>query len=634
MELDPGILRARIGEAAFVSNTSVAFPLALGFLAAVPIYTVLAPDADYLPFALFMGVAMSVTAFPVLARILVERRMLKSPVGALAMAGAAIDDVTAWGLLALATAIGGSGTGVEALYVVSGAAAFTAVILLLGSRLLGRMSVAYEEVGRVPSIWLGVIFVSVLLAAFSAGEIGVAPIFGAFLVGLVMPRQAGLTDDVRERLEEFVVIVLLPLFFVVTGLRTEINALNRWDLWLITLGLIAVAIVGKWVGAMLSARYCRMSWRESSVIGALMNTRGLTELIVLNVGLEQGLISKQLFTMLVVMALVTTFMAGPALKLLDPHGRFSEAPDEELREAVHAGRKPAEAPHAVIVAPQDPKHTDTLVALGVSLSQSQPERELLIARLLVPQRYATGIASDRRELRQASDELRLKREALAARGVEARVVAFTTPDAGEDLVRLADDELVDILLLDGRRPLLGPGVPKGEVGKVLDQAACDVAVLVEREGGIPTLDESHPVIVPFGGAEHDWAALELGVWIAKGQDAPLQLLGAQASLATGERDASRLLGNASLVVQQLTGLVVEPVLVTPGQEVLERARGAGLLVVGLSERWREEGLGVLRAELVNAPPAPTLLVRRGRRPGVLAGHDDVTRFRWSYVPGA
>ncbi len=641
MELDPRILRDRIGQAAFISNTSVAFPLALGFLAALPIYKVLAPDADYLPFALFMGVAMSVTAFPVLARILVERRMLKGPAGALAMAAAAIDDVTAWGLLALATAVAGSGSGLKAAVVVGAAALFTAALFLLGRPLLGRVSIAYDEVGRVPALWLGVIFVSVLLAAYGAGSIGIAPIFGAFVVGMIMPRHAGLTEDVRDRIEDFVVIVLLPLFFVVTGLRTEINALNRWELWVITAGLIAVAIVGKWVGAALAARYMGFGWRESNVVGALMNTRGLTELIVLNIGLSEGLISRQLFTMLVVMALVTTFMAGPALKLLDPHGRFSAPPDRELRAAVHEPRPDEREPerlHSVIVAPQDAKHTDALLALGVPLSQSEPSRELIIARLLLPRRYTAGPSADERALRQASEDLRLRREVLAATGVEARVAAFTTPDPGQDLVRLAEDELVDIVLLDGSRPLLGDGVPKGHVGKVLAEAACDVAVLVEREGGVPQIDERHPVVVPFGGAEHDWAALEMGVWIATARHSPLRLLGAAFSGEREERDASRLLANASLVVQQLTGLVAEPVLVNPGPDVIRMAEGAGLLVVGLSEDWRTAGLGPLRSGLVKSAPAPTLLVRRGRRSGVLGANEEATRFRWSTIghvgPGA
>jgi hypothetical protein len=180
-------------------------------------------------------------------------------------------------------------------------------------------------------------------------------------------------------------------------------------------------------------------------------------------------------------------------------------------------------------------------------------------------------------------------------------------------------------------------VPRGEVGEVLADADCDVAVLVEREGGAPEIDDAHPVVVPFGGAEHDWAALEMGVWIAAAHGAPLRLLGASSAATRGDRDASKLLAHASLVVQQLTELVAEPVLVDEGADVLRIAKGSGLLVVGLSEGWRTEGLGALRADLVRSAPAPTLLVRRGKR-GILGKNEDVTRFRWSTmghaVPGA
>ena len=143
--------------------------------------------------------------------------------------------------------------------------------------------------------------------------------------------------------------------------------------------------------------------------------------------------------------------------------------------------------------------------------------------------------------------------------------------------------------MNGRRPLLGPGIPGGDVGHVLEHAPCDVAVLVEREGE-PTIDAEHPVVVPFGGGEHDWAAVELGAWIASSHGAKLKLLGAAAGGEDGGRDASRLLANTSLVLQQLAGITAEPVLVTPGREVIDAARGAGLLVVGLSDRWRDEGL--------------------------------------------
>ena len=625
MEIDPRILRERVGQALFISNTSVAFPLALGFLAALVVYPLLAPNVDFLPFALFMGVSMSITAFPVLARILIERRMLKRPVGALAMAGAAIDDVTAWGLLALATAVAGTGSGSHVFVVIGLAIAFTAGMFILVRPLLKRVSTAYDEVGRVPPLWLGAIFVAVLLSAFLAQQIGIAAIFGAFVMGLIMPRHAGLTDDVSSRLEDFVVMVLLPLFFIVTGLRTEVGSLNRPVLWLITLGLIAVAIVGKWVGAMAAARYGGFGLRESAAIGALMNTRGLTELIVLNIGLELGLVSPTLFTMLVIMALVTTFMAGPALRLIDPQKRFSSPPEEEVREAMaEVGVEPR---HSVVVSAQDSRNLDALLAIAEPLATTEPPRELIIARLVATQAIATGPASDERELRRATEEVNTRRDLLRERGIDARAVAFTTPDAGEDLVQLGSDEYVDLLLVDGRRPLLGPGVPAGEIGAALEHAPCDVGVLVEG-AGLPKIDAQDPVVVPFGGAEHDWAALELGSWIAAARGAPLKLLGASGENGEG-RDASRLLANASLVVQQLAGIAAEPVLTRPGPEVIRASEGAGLLVVGLSERWREEGLGPVRAEIVKAAPAPILLVRRGTRPGALAPRDDMTRFRWS-----
>ena len=630
MELDPRMLRERITQAAFISNTSVAFPFGLGLLVAIPLYELLAPDKPYLPFALFIGVSMSITAFPVLARILVERRMTRGPVGSVALAGAAIDDVTAWGLLALATAVAGAGSSLRAFEVVVLAALFTAGMILIGRPLLGRVSAAYDEAGHVPALWLGTIFVSVLLSAYVSQQIGIAAIFGAFVMGLIMPRHAGLTDDVSRRLEDFVVTVLLPLFFVVTGLRVDVGALNRPVLWLLTLALIVIAITGKWLGAMLAARYTGFAFRDSAALGALMNTRGLTELIVLTIGFELGLISQSLFTMLVLMALITTLMTGPALRILDARGELSAPPEDELRRATPAQTAPEEpaVEGSIIVAPQDERSMDALLALAEPLSRSQPPRELILARLLVPARIATGLVGDDRELQRAAADVNRRRELLAAHGVQTRAVAFTSPDPGDDLVRLSREQDIDLVLLNGRRPLVGEGVPRGDVGKVLDKAPCDVAVLVEREA-VPVIDADHPVMIPFGGADHDWAALELGAWIASARQAPLRLLGAGRGEGDGSRDASRLLASASLVVQQLAGIPAEPMLVQPGPELVESVGGAGLLVIGLSERWRQEGLGPVRSQIAKAAAAPTLFVRRGIRESALAPKGDLTRFRWS-----
>jgi Kef-type K+ transport system membrane component KefB len=636
LEVDARQLKGRISQAAAISNTSVALPMILGLVVALPLYKLVGPDKKFIAFALFMGVAMSITAFPVLARILVERRMLKRPLGALTLACAAIDDVTAWFLIALATAVATAGTGLDVARTIALAVAFVLFMWLLVRPLLGRVSTAFDEAGRVPGGWIAAIFAGILLSAFATEEIGIAVIFGAFIMGMIMPRNAGLTEDVTRRIEDLVVILLLPLFFAYTGLKTNIGLLDRPILWGVTLLLIAVAIVGKFFGAMIAARLTGWNWRASAVIGTLMNTRGLTELIVLNLALEKGVISEALFAMLVIMALVTTFMAGPLLSVFDPKNEFGAPVEEELEEARRVSR--VEFPElpvpdkSILVAPQTDAGVEQLLQLAEPLARSLPPRELIIARLVRPPRRASlsgGLQTENKLLQEATNQVTFARLDLMDKGIAGRGVAFTSADPGRDLVRLSENEEVDLLLMDGRRPLLGEGVPRGDVGTVLREAKCDVAVLVAKEGQSLLPTEERGVLVPFGGAEHDWAALELGAWLAAQTGAPLRMLG-----ATGDGDeptkVTRLLGDASLLVQQYAGISAEPVVATGGREgVVEAASHAGLLVVGLSDRWRQEGLGPTRSEIARVAPAPTVFVRRGLRPGALAPRGDVTRFTWS-----
>ncbi|MFN2467134.1 MAG: cation:proton antiporter [Gaiellaceae bacterium] len=604
LELDPRQLRGRIGHAAAISNASIVLPLGLGIAVALPLFGLLAPpDTSFQAFALFMGVAMSITAFPVLARILIERRMLARPVGALALSAAAVDDVTAWGLLAIASGIAGHGSALGALPVLGYVLAFCAGMALLARPLLHRVSAAYDEAGQVPSGWISAIFVGVLLSAYVSMESGVAPIFGAFVMGLIMPRRADLSHDVTRRLEDFVGTLLLPLFFVVTGLRTDVGLLDRPELWALTLLIVAVAIAGKWLGAMAIARVAGYTLRDSAVLGALMNTRGLTELIVLNIGLELGVISPALFTMLVLMALVTTFMAAPAIRLLDPRGELSAPVEDELREADRERPELADAAErSILVAPLEERNVDELLVLAEPLARSVPPRELIVTRLLSPPRVGATLAAREREISRAGEALARVRATLGALGIPARSVAFTSADRGRDLVRLAAEQEVDLLLVDGRRPLLGAGVPRGEVGAVLADAPCDVAVLIEREH-VPTIDAEHPVVVAFGGEEHDQGALELAAAIAAGTGAPLRLLGSS--------DQERLLADASLSLQRRAGVAADPILTPPGAAV-EATAGAGLLVVGLPALWRQEGLAPLSAALAKSAAVPTLLVRTGR----------------------
>ena len=635
LEVDTRQLKGRIGQVAAISNVSVALPMMLGLAVALPIYELVGPDKKFVAFALFMGVSMSITAFPVLARILVERRMLKRPVGALALGCAAIDDVTAWFLIALATAVAVASDGNEVIVTIALAIAFCLVMALLVRPLMARVSGAYDEAGRVPGAWIVLIFAGVLLSAYTTEEIGIALIFGAFVMGLIMPRHAGLTEDVTGRVEDFTIILLLPLFFAFTGLKTDMGLLDRPELWLMTGVLLVIAMVGKLFGAAIAARLTGFNWRDSAVIGTLMNTRGLTELIVLNLALEKGVISDALFAMLVIMALVTTLMAGPLLRLLDPKNELGAPVEEELEEArkESVAEFPAlEVPEqSILVAPQGDA-LEQLLAIAKPLARSEPPRELIVARLMRPPRGAAtraGLQTENRQLQEATEEIDEARRELIEAGIAARGVAFGSVDPGADLARLARKEEIALILMDGRRPLLGEGVPKGDVGEVLREAPCDVAVLVAKEQERIDPGPENGVVVPFGGAEHDWAALEIGAWIASATGAPLNLLGA-AGQSEDRTRLSRMLGDAGLLVQQYSGVQAQPIMAEEGRDsVVEAASSAGLLVIGLSDRWREEGLGPTRSEIAKAAPAPVLFVRRGIRPGALAPREDVTRFSWS-----
>lgn len=619
LELDLGALRGRLRQAVFISNASVMAPMAIGMALALALYPTYG-QSGFLAFALFMGVAMSVTAFPVLARILLERRMLRRPVGAISMASAAVDDVTAWSLLALAAAVAVSASALDAVAVIGLGAALSAIILLPGRRFLARVAVAYDEAGSISPGWMSIIFLAVLFAAFAAAQIGVAAIFGAFLVGLAMPRRSDLGHTLTERIEPFVVTVLLPLFFVVTGLKTNIGLING-EVALVTLLLLAAAIAGKFGGGMVAARYVGFGTRESAAIGALLNTRGLTELIVLNIGVGLGVLTSELFTALVVVALATTLMTGPALRLIDRRGELGAAPDEGLETV------PAPLP-VVLVAVQEIRNLDALVAMAAPFA-SGGRSELVIVHAREPLRVAAGIERDTDALRDADAKLAEAQERLTRRGVPSRVTAFASGAPGRDLAELAERQRAGLVVVDGQRSLLRTGVTGGAVGELLDGSTADVAVLARSARDVAP-DRDHPVVVPFGGAEHEWAATEIASSIAAGHNAPLRLIGVSGDASTGSAGADRLLAEAALLAQRFGGVRTETRLVPPTPAaILDAAADAGLLVVGLSARWRNQGLGAARIGLVRRAPASILFVRaaEGR------GRDGETVAPWSQITG-
>lgn len=318
MELDLSVIRKRAHEAVMISHASIIFPFLLGVTLAYTMYLNYAPaNVNFLSFALFIGIAMSITAFPVLARIVQERQLTKTKIGAIAITCAAVDDVTAWCILAAVIAVVKAGSIVSSIYTVLSAALFVILMLKLVRPFLKRIGDIYSNHNTLSKPVVAIFFVTLLSSSFLSEIIGIHALFGAFLAGVIMPQNLHFRNIFIEKVEDLSVVLLLPLFFVLTGLRTQIGLLNDVDQWKTCAIIIAVAITGKFLGSTLAAKFTRLNWKDSLTIGALMNTRGLMELVVLNIGFDLGLLSPQVFAMMVIMALFTTFMTGPALDFIN-----------------------------------------------------------------------------------------------------------------------------------------------------------------------------------------------------------------------------------------------------------------------------------------------------------------------------
>ena len=319
LELNPNYIRKNIKAAIIISNVSVIVPYLLGITLAFWLYPLLSsPNVSFIAFAMFMGISLSITAFPVLARIIAENNLHNSLLGTLALICAAVDDVTAWCLLAMTIAVTKSHSIVGAFPTILYSVIYVLLMITVGRFLLGKFALLYQQKGKLTQSMLAILYGAVILSGLITEAIGIHLIFGAFLIGVVLPKKGNLVKEIAEKTEDFVLVFLLPIFFTYSGLRTQIGLLNNINAWLICIIVIIVAIIGKYAGTFVAARISGLSIRDSSALGCLMNTRGLTELIALNIGLSLGIISPLLFTILVIMALVTTFMSSPLLEWIYP----------------------------------------------------------------------------------------------------------------------------------------------------------------------------------------------------------------------------------------------------------------------------------------------------------------------------
>ncbi|GGM59304.1 cation:proton antiporter [Dactylosporangium sucinum] len=456
-EVDLAAVRGRRRAAVSVSVGSVVLPLGLGI--GLAFWLAGHHDvANVAPFALFMGAAMSVTAFPVLARILTDRGMLRTEVGGLALASGAVDDVVAWTLLAGVVALGTGGG--EVPWQVLLALPYVLVMFLVVRPFLRRLVAARDRAGRLTPDILAVILIGLLLSCWFTEAIGIHAIFGAFLFGAVMPRLGGeaLRHETLERLEQLSVLVLLPVFFVIAGLRVDLSTVDGRGL--IDLALIlAVAITGKFFGAYAGARLNRIDARRSGALATLMNTRGLTEIVILTVGLQLGILPADLFSLMVVMALVTTAMAGPLLAVVYPR-RMVEQDAADLQKAALGV---PEAFRVLVVVPPGTAAAP-VVELATDLAVRREPAEVLLSRV-VPYEHArievgSGLSGDLLAMTASMAELNRLAEPVRERGPAAPVFARFSADPAAEVRAQIDVARPDTVVLSGDHPELAAAGPR------------------------------------------------------------------------------------------------------------------------------------------------------------------------------
>ncbi len=610
LELDFSLMRGRGHAAIWVSHVSIIAPFLMGVALALMLYPALGSGGRFSAFALFIGAAMAITAFPVLARILTDRGLYKTQLGTVALTVGAVDDVTAWCMLAVVITVARAAGMLSAATTIGLSLVFIAVMIYGVRPLLHRLAAYYERRGKLSGAFLAAIFVGLLTSAFITDILHIHVIFGAFLFGAIMPHHSGLIEDLTEKLEDFSVVFLLPIFFTFSGIRTNVFSIGTSPrLWLLTVLILVVAIVGKWGGSKLAARFAGLSWREAGALGVLVNCRGLTELIILNIGLQMGVLPSTAFAMLVVMAVVTTLMTEPALTLYYPREvqrkmikQQEEGAEEAEEEAAERWRVLVAVGNAQIA--EELAHVATLVA-----GDGQQAAEVTLLRVVDVSGTEVSHAPAVQEtmLEDAVDRVRPLVQLVEDAGLDTNPVAIAAGDVGETIARVANDLDVDLVLVGYHEALFGHRLLGGTVGEVLRDAEADVAVLVDPHGPRQLrFGDGARVLVPYGGGFHEEAGFDLALRLAAGTGTQVTLLVPADEAEEAEERAAQ--------AHQNSGVELEPVRVDGDvtEALFERAADFDLLVLGVGDRWmtRQETLATVREEVMEKAGTPYLVVRR------------------------
>ncbi len=594
-ELDHKMIRGSGHTALLVSHYSIVLPFTLGVAAALLIFPVIG-SGNFTGFALFMGAAMAITAFPVLARILTDTGLHRTRIGALAITCAAVDDVTAWCILAVVVAIVKATGPADAIVTVLLALAFLAFMVFLVRPLLARVAAVQPDKGRLGATIMSALFVALFLSAWATEAIGIHAIFGAFMFGAVLPRSHSIAAQITERLEDVTVLFLLPVFFAIVGLSTRVGLVSGSDLWALTGLIIAIAIVGKIGGSVIAGLAAGESFRSSTVLGVLMNARGITEIVILTIGSSLGVISPALFTMMVLMALVTTFMTTPLLTVLYPRDQIEhDMAGDATREMMALGARE----RRVMVGVTDPLTARPLLELAKVLRGiDDTPATIILASVVRPPGYEqvrANLSAMDDAAAIAETALGAVRDRLEEDGLEVEVETAVGNDPATELVRLVERRGAGMILIGSHQAYLGFRPLGGIAGEILEEASCDVAVLVGA------------------GTHRELGSGPLGVWY-RGEPADFAALDLAASLARGLQRPVRVISPIPVELPNLMAEVQQVVLTEPSvAHALEAVEGTSLMVVAPAGVL-DGVLPALRESVMERASVPVLVVRGGKRP--------------------
>ncbi len=615
LEFDPAALRSKGRSAVLISISSIAVPFLLGIGLTFFLYERIfhgVANSNFQASALFMGTAVSVTAFPVLARILSERSLHKTRVGTISLTAAAVNDVIAWCALAFVVAVARYEGPGDAARTAGLAVLYVLFMLFVVKPLLGRLQAIYERQERLNGNVVAVIFLLLCASAWASEWIGIHALFGAFLLGAIMPKHMRFIRHLTDKFEDFTIVFLLPLFFAYTGLQADLRDVFRADTIGYTALVVTIACCGKIFGAAGAARLTGSDWRESSAVGVLMNTRGLMELVILKIGLDLGVINDTVFAMMVIMALVTTAMTVPLLHWVYPR-RLLIQREAEARKVLAPG-----AP-AILIPVSLPRSGPPLVFMADLLSGGAAAgRHRRITALYLRRPIAQEAYDSARDAEiDPADHPALQPLMQEAHrlGMEVEARSQVSREVPSDIATIAEASASNLILMGFHKPVLGTTLLGGTVHRVLTRAAeTDVAILFDRG-----LRQVKSVLVPYMGSRHDRFALELARRIARTSNAAVTVLHIAAPHRADEpepdlQQAVERLFHPLRHNSQVTFRTVESD--QPIDLVLDEARRHDLVIIGVANEWglASQLFGWRSERIARDCPTSLLIVRKAEKP--------------------